>query len=371
MTVTRVTFVSSHARLGGSEVYLETLLAALDRSAVAGVVVLEDGPLVARLEAKGFDVNVIGTSGNPADMARSALTLGRLVRMQGPDVVHANGVKAATMMTLARPLARRPFVWVKHDFSWDGWLGSLVARRAACVVGVSEAVLEGLPIATRSRSSVIPNATSFRPVPREEARSRLERELGCGDRPLVGLVGRFHPVKGHLELVEAARHILGEIPETRFVLIGGEDSSFPDQREVVVRRTEELGVAHAFSFLGHRADLNELLAGLDVGVIPSVVLERGGREGSPFALLEMMIAGVPVVGYDHGGVPEVMGPDGGVLVAPGDRVALADAIVGLLRDHGARESLARAARDRVSDTFSVERMTEEMSAIYASCRGLG
>ena len=367
MSVTRVSFVSSHARLGGSEVYLETLLSSLDRTAVGGVVVLEQGPLVPRLEKHGIAVDVLQTSGNPVDMARSASRLGWLVRRHRPDVVHANGVKAATMMTLAGPLTRCPFVWVKHDFSWDGWLGSFVARRAARVVGVSAAVLENLPADVRARSSVIPNATSFRPLPREQARPRLEKEVGATG-PLVGLVGRFHPVKGHLELVEAAPRVLTEIPETRFVLLGGEDNSFPDQRETVLRRMQEVGVTDAFSFLGHRDDLDRLLAGLDVGVIPSVVLERGGREGSPFALLEMMIAGVPVVGYDHGGVPEVMGRDGGVLVAPGDRVALADAIVRLLRADDERESLVRAGRERVSAGFSVERMTEGMTEIYASCR---
>jgi len=368
MTATKVTFVSSHAQLGGSEVYLETLCKALDRSSVRSVIALEDGPLVSRLESAGFSVDLLSTSGRATAMARSAFMLGRLVREQGPDVVHANGIKAAALMALAQPVARTPFVWVKHDFSWDGWLGTFVASRAARVVGVSEAVLQHLPASVRARSSVVPNGTSFQPAPRDLARLNLDLLLTPGDGPVIGLVGRFHPVKGHLELIEAAPRILKELPAARFVFVGGDDPSFPAHREVVARAVEDAGLAGAFFFFGHRSDLAKLIGGFDIGVLPSIVVPRGGREGSPYSLIEMMSAGVPVVAYDHGGIPEVMGGDAGVLVPPGDRVGLAEAIVRLLEDDAERLRIAQGGKRRVGTRFSVSKMTREMERIYGSCR---
>ncbi len=100
-----VTFVSSHARLGGEENYLARLLEELGPDWIAGVVSLEDAPFVERLRAMNVQTEVIPTSARAPGMLRSALRLRRSLRRAKPQVVHANGVKAASSAR-SRPWAR-------------------------------------------------------------------------------------------------------------------------------------------------------------------------------------------------------------------------------------------------------------------------
>jgi colanic acid/amylovoran biosynthesis glycosyltransferase len=81
-----------------------------------------------------------------------------------------------------------------------------------------------------------------------------------------------------------------------------------------------------------------------------------------------MAAGTPVVGYSHGGVPELVGPCG-ALVAPGDRDALAEEIARLLGDDRVRDDLAACGRERVAREFSLERMVEAMKDRYRRAAG--
>jgi glycosyltransferase involved in cell wall biosynthesis len=128
---------------------------------------------------------------------------------------------------------------------------------------------------------------------------------------------------------------------------------------------EELGVGEAVRWLGHRGDALDLVSGADLLVIPSVPDSRGaGREACPYALLEAMSLGTAVAGYADGGIPEVVGGEG-LLVAAGDREALADAIIELMRDPALRERLARGARQRVLERNRVDSMAAAMRERYA------
>ena len=117
-------------------------------------------------------------------------------------------------------------------------------------------------------------------------------------------------------------------------------------------------------FLGYRDDAPELIAGADLVLIPSRPDATGlGREGFSYVGLEALTAGTPVVGYAQGGLPEVVG-DCGVLVQPGNRVALAEAVATLIDDPDLRDRLGRRGRERVRERFSLERTVEAMKARY-------
>jgi glycosyltransferase involved in cell wall biosynthesis len=366
-----VTFVSSHAETGGSEHYLELLLGSLDPGWVGGVVALADGPLVGRLRALGLSVQVIET---PARLGvlPAALKLRRVLLRQRPAVVHANGVKAALVTVLATPRTGVPVVWVKHDYSWDGWLARGVARRSRQVVAVSEAVTATFQGRLRRRVRVVPNGIPSYSVDRAAGRARLAQLLGQGPHaPAALLVGRLHRAKGQLELVEAVPKVLELRPDTRFGLLGGEDPYHRDYAVLVRRRTAELGLDHAVSVLGHSDEPLSLIAGADLVVVPSVPDERGaGREGCPFALLEAMAVGTPVVGYASGGIPEALGACG-ELVEEGDRAGLAAAIVRVLNDADLRAARAACGQERVRERHRLDAMVEAMKERYRAAAGSG
>lgn len=353
----RVTFVSSHARLGGAEEYLATLLQELGPDWIQEVVVLDEGPFVSRLSR--YPVHVVPTS-RRAGIAVSAWKLRSHLRRTRPALVHANGVKAA----LVCALAGAPLLWLKHDFSWDGRLARFIGRRSRLVVGVSAAVTETFD-GTNVVRVVVHTGIREIHVDRKAGRRRLLDALGASEPAIVAAIAaRLDPIKGHADVLSLLSDILGGVPGFRLAIMGDEHAPHLEHAAGLRRQVAEQGLNDAVTFLGHRDDAVELMSGCDAVLIPSTVGERGlGREGFPLTALEAMAVGTPVIGYDHGGLPELVG-DCGVLVPPGDRASLRDAILEVVGDEGLRSRLARCGPERVATRFALPRFVEEMKERY-------
>ncbi len=360
-----VMFVSSHAKLGGSEGYLETLLEQLGRSWVLEVISLEEGPFAARLRSLGHPLEVLPTSGHWGDLLRSAWWLRKAMVRSRPAVVHANGVKAALVAALAATGTRVPVVWVKHDFSWDGPLALGIAARCRLVVGVSRAVTGIFGERLMRRVRVVHTGMAPIDADRVAGRAALLAALGIEDPVrVVGIVGRLHPVKGQHEIVEIAPDLLRRLPSVRFAIVGGEDPSTPEYAAQLRRSIGERGLDDAVRMLGHRNDALTLLAGFDVAVVATLpVGEMRGGEGFGLVSLEALAVGTTVVGYDSGALREIVG-ECGEIVAPGDRAALVEALRGVLEQDAAREKMACCGQTRVRTEFSLERWVEGMKACY-------
>jgi glycosyltransferase involved in cell wall biosynthesis len=172
--------------------------------------------------------------------------------------------------------------------------------------------------------------------------------------PIVGVVARLEPEKGHQTLIEAWPHVLREVPDA-YLLIVGEGS----RRDFLEQWAAAHKVAHRVVFTGRRDDIPAVTAALDVAVLPS------WREAQGLSILEAMALSRPVVASDVGGIPEMI-EDGvtGLLVRHDDPVALAHAIVRLLTDHAFADMVARAGHDLVHDRFCIELMVKAIEEIY-------
>ena len=352
LTPLTIAFVSSHARNGGSERYLETLLGLLDPTWPKHAICLERGPLVDRLVAADIPTTVVETSGRPQSILAAGWRVRRLLRHIEPDVVHANGVKAALVSVLASAGTRIPVVWVKHDFSWDRALGNAIAARCRLVVGVSEAVTASLR--DRSRVRVVP--TGIPELDPEGPVAELELPPGA---EVVGVFGYLHPRKGQAELVEAAPSVLARRPRTQFLVVGGDAPEALDYAAAVRARVEELGISSAVSFLGHRQDSVEVMRACDLAVVPTL----GPGEGFGLVALEAFSVGTPVVGYAAGALPEVAG-DCALLMPAGDRGRLANAVVRVLEDGELRARLVECGRVRVLERYRLEPWAEALAECY-------
>ena len=228
-----------------------------------------------------------------------------------------------------------------HDPAVGHWLERLAARTPPALVVANSAYTAGtLPrLFPGVPQAIIPCAVPPSAVADPAAaRAAARRELGAADGAVVVLMAcRLERWKGHPELI-AALGRLRDRPGWMAWIAGGPQR--PGESEYLARLradAEAAGVADRVRFLGQRGDVPRLLAAADIHSQPNA-----GPEPFGIAFVEAMHAGLPVVATAHGGAIEVVGPDCGVLVPPGDVGALAEALGRLIADPRA----ARAARRR-------------------------
>jgi glycosyltransferase involved in cell wall biosynthesis len=184
--------------------------------------------------------------------------------------------------------------------------------------------------------------------------SVAERETGWGKGPLIGRVARLQPEKGIDTFLRAAARVAPLFPEASFLVVG--DGPLMEE---LVALSERLGLGRRVHFLGYRSDARAIIGLLDVLVVSSL------SDGAPLVVLEAMGAGVPVVASAVGGIPEQIRHDGeGLLVPPGDPVALSDALLCLLRDPAYARRLGEAGRRRAVSEFGYAILLRRVEAVY-------
>lgn len=185
--------------------------------------------------------------------------------------------------------------------------------------------------------------------------STLREELGlAADTPLVGTVAILRRKKGHAELLEAIPAVLERFPDCHFIFAG----DGPQQRNLE-QRIAELNLASRVHLLGLRRDVVNVLAALDIFVLPT------HQEALGTAFVEAGAMGIAAIGTQVDGVPEVIA-DGetGLLVPVNDSPAITRALLELLADPVRRKAMGYAAQVRVATRFSRQAMTQAMVDLY-------
>lgn len=185
---------------------------------------------------------------------------------------------------------------------------------------------------------VIPNGVDterFQPRPRRD-----DIRTSWGVKPehkLFGLIGRLDRQKGSLEFVEAAAQVLQSHAQARFVLVGGNTLGEGEFDQLVRRRLNELRLENKVLLTDFRKDIPDVMNALDIFVMPSY------EENFANVLLEALASGLPVIGTNSGGTPEIL-DDGktGVLCAPQNSASLSEAMKVLLSPETATEYGRRA-----------------------------
>lgn len=216
-----------------------------------------------------------------------------------------------------------------------------------------------------SRCRVIPNGFDTREFrPRPEVRTEIRQALGFNDRAvLIGLMARYHPMKGHECFFRAASRLAAENPDVGFVL-AGRGADLKNSR--LLNLVDDLGIAGRVRLLGEREDIAELLNAVDIETSAST-----WGEGFPNIIGEAMACGVPCVATDVGDSSFVVGRTGKI-VPPGSVPALVDAWSDLLgMGVAGRLELGRAARQRIEAHFSLSAVADQYAAFYSETCGAG
>jgi glycosyltransferase involved in cell wall biosynthesis len=324
---------------------------------------------LARLRAAGVRVELLPMKRRIAPLADAAALrrLARLIREGGFDVVHAHSSKAGF---LARVAARRAGVrrvfYTPHAFAFQrggplGWcyrqLERLGARFGGVLVAVSPSeghLALGCRLTTEDRLRVIPNNIPPPPELTAEDRRRARAALALPpDGMVLGTVGRLVPQKDPLGLVEATA-LLVTSHQARLVFVG----DGPLERKTM-ELAERLGIRDRVLFAGFREEPGPLFAAFDVYVQPS------RWEGLPYALLEAMGRGLPVVATDVPGNADLIRKGvTGDLVRPGNPETFAASIAVLLGDEGKRRAMGQAARERVLERHRLDDFVRSIEELY-------
>ncbi len=287
-----------------------------------------------------------------------------LARRRETRILHVHGYAAADFGRLAARRAGAKLVLHEHFAdprmpAYQGLADRMLAPLTDRAIAVSRSTRDFL-VAERfvpaQRVRLIWNGAplaEFAPAGRERA-LHVRRELGLPENaPLVGTIGRLNAQKGHRFLLDAAAMLRERLPEMRTLIVGDGDL-MGDLRD----QTARLGLGDRVVFTGHRTDVPDLLAALDVFCISSLY------EGTPLALFEAMAAARAIVSTAVDGCREIL-EDGsnGLLVPPADAEALAGGLERVLTGAGLREALGhRAFAD--SRRYDVKACVEQMEALY-------
>jgi len=377
--VIRVLHVITRLALGGAAENTLGQIVTQERAGYAASLAVgiaaSDPPFVERARRRGCRlVDVPGLDREPAPVGdlRALVTLVRLMKREGPGIVHTHTSKAGFIGRLAARMARVPaIIHQPHGHIFYGYYGRavtafyvglerLAARWSDRLVTLTDREIEehlDLGIGRRGQFVTIPSG-----VPTAELRARAPgREAARGRLGLppeafvVAAVGRLVPVKGFDVLVQAMPALVAIVPGAQAIVVG----DGPEQ-EALASQAERLGMREHLHLHGPTTDVVEILAAADVLAAPS------RNEGMGRALVEAMALGVPVVGAAVGGVPSVVGDnEAGRLIPPDDAPALAAALIELGRDGRLRAKLADVARAR-AEAFSTPVAEAKMLELYAT-----
>jgi glycosyltransferase involved in cell wall biosynthesis len=318
--------------------------------------------LVPELEAAGVTVHRLGTG------PTWPLELRRLVRERAIDVVHSHSPAMAVGARLALralPMRHRPsLVYTEHN-RWDAYRLPTRAANAAtfvledAVLAVSEEARSSVAGPLRPRVEALHHGIDRRALAQAAApRHETRAALGLADEvPVAVQVANFRREKAHEVLLAAARILRDADHPVVFLLVGQGQLA-----EQVQAHAEELGLDDRVRFLGFRDDVASIVAASDLLVLSS------DHEGLPVAVMEAFALGVPLVSTAVGGIPEAV-DDGreGLLVAPRDPEALAEAVRTVCDDPALRARLSAGALAR-SEQFDASTAVRRIEERYRSAR---
>jgi glycosyltransferase involved in cell wall biosynthesis len=288
---------------------------------------------------------------------RALAALARLIRERDVTLVHTHSSIDSWLGGLAGRAYRRPVVRSRHVTIAIPRRRGLVYRLADRVITSGEAAARVVMAAGVPAARIVPIAPGvdtgrFHPGVSGEG---VRAELGMAAVPVVGLVANIRGSKGHDLFLDAATRVLASQPATRFLIVG-DGVGFDD----VQRRTRALGLEQAVRMTGFRRDIPEVMAALDLLVLPSIRSEAASQ-----VIPQALAVGTPVIASDVGGSGELI-RDGqtGRLVRAGDAAALAAAILDCLRDPAGARAMARRGQAIVRERHSLDAAMTRTVAVY-------
>ncbi len=377
----RILYLHAGAEMYGADKVLLELIKGLDsKEFEAHVILPNDGVLVEALRQVGAKVSVLDYPilrrkyFNPrgiADYIRSynfyAKQIALYAREHSIDMVHNNTAAVLEGIYLKRKL-KLPLIWHVHEIivkpkAISDFINMLMGRYADKIVTVSQAVANHIkqsPFIKDSQVEVIYNGVDNAVYYPMDASSIREKFDIAQDALVIGMIGRVNAIKGQNDFIEAVEPLLEKNEQAVAFLAGG---VFPGEEwrlEELDKRIASSSVVSQIHRIDYYDKTSELYNMFDIFVLPSIK-----PDSLPTVVLEAMACSKPVVGYNNGGIAEMVVDDkSGCLVKPNRPQELSNAISLLLDSSEKREKFGRVGYQRQKELFSLESYIKNFSEFY-------
>ena len=381
----RILYLHAGAEMYGADKVLLELIKGLDsKEFEAHVILPNDGVLVEALRQVGAQVSVLDYPilrrkyFNPkciADYIRSynfyAKQIALYARQHSIDMVHNNTAAVLEGIYLKRKL-KLPLIWHVHEIivkpkAISDFINMLMGRYADKIVTVSQAVANHIkqsPFIKDSQVEVIYNGVDNAVYYPMDASSIREKFDIAQDALVIGMIGRVNAIKGQNDFIEAVEPLLEKNEQAVAFLAGG---VFPGEEwrlEELDKRIASSSVVSQIHRIDYYDKTSELYNMFDIFVLPSIK-----PDSLPTVVLEAMACSKPVVGYNNGGIAEMVVDDkSGCLVKSNRPRELSNAISLLLDSSEKREKFGRVGYQRQKELFSLESYIKNFSELYKTDR---
>ncbi|NTU98576.1 glycosyltransferase family 4 protein [Candidatus Falkowbacteria bacterium] len=295
----------------------------------------------------------------------SAIFLRKVLKEERPDLVVTNTVRSSLTASVAARLEKIPVCWFIRDFTFPRLLFLLFSLLPEKIIFNANATKEYY-FAPSKKSEVVHIGRNFHKKLENINKDLILKQRLEWSSPetdlLVGFVGRLVVWKGAQVLIEAISILLQRGFSVKAIIMGTGKNQDDDNEAQILKLADDLSVADNVIFTGHVDDLVVPMAALDVLALTSI-------EPEPFssAVVDSMLAGVPVVGTNIGGTPEaIIDNETGFLVCPGDPIELANALEKLVIDKDLLRSFSLRGKDRAMKFFTSAVTTCKIEKIYSS-----
>ncbi|MGA9767797.1 MAG: glycosyltransferase family 4 protein [Blastocatellia bacterium] len=357
--------VCSASEMGGGEVHVADLVRGLSgRGHAVYLAVRPDSPLrgpLAGVIASWHEMPLR----NSLDL-QSARAISELIDQHNIDIVHAHVGRDYLVTALAcRNAHRAELVLTRHHYlpmkrnALYRWMLGDVAAVIAVSDSVRESVIERVQLSPE-RVHTIPNwidPARFHPIDRDAARGlfRLRGSL------VVACIGQITREKGQEEFVRAASRVGQRRPDVEFVIVGEEHNEGKPFTSQLKKLAGSLGLSEQIKFMGHVRHIPELLAAVDIVVVPS------WDEGFSLVTIEALAARRAVLASNVGGITGIIKDNTtGLLFPPRDVNALTDKLLYLVSDAPLRDRLATQGQRDVYVRFGRDQIIDQIESLYLS-----
>lgn len=291
----------------------------------------------------------------------------RLIKIEKVDIIHTHSSKDSWLAGTAGRISGTPVVRSRHLTTpvKQSWLATLVYRYLCDIIITSGMhIKEALITRNRLNSEKIVSIPAGVDIERYDINIRGDRiraEFGLKDSyPIVGIVAILRHWKGHRFLLEAVSRVVSVFPDAKFLIIGN-----GPQWNNLHQKIQDMGTEKHVIMTGFRDDIPEIMAALDIFILPSVASEATSQ-----VIPQALAMGKPVIATNTGGLPEII-EDGvtGLLISPKNHDAIADAIVRMAEHKEEAEKMAARGRDKILKNYTFQRMIERTAEVYRHLLG--